>query len=496
MRWNSGAHRQPRRGKVLVLTGFSLTVLLGMVGITVDTGLLQTARRQAQNAADAAAMAAAMELYRGNTLANAKTIATGYLAKNGLTDPAVTIAVQVPQSGPYKGNTSYVEVIVTAPQSVYLMPILGVASPQSVAALAVGGYEAIQGGDGLVLLNPNSSPGLTAQGTSNIVVKGTVVVNAPGGGVDQYGNNVSGSSASIKTTGGGGGTGPAITAYAVLTAGGVDISGGSPSSDIVNFSGGTALFASTPTLPVANPLRNLPVPDASNGAVVTPNNPTAVTVTSGKSQTLNPGVYNDITINSGATVTFKPGIYILSPASNGQGLSIPDTATINAAGAMFYLTGSDYLDWKNLAKPTFSPGKYDALDTPLDGPLPPTNGSIPAAPDPGGTIYAQLSIGGSGGSATLTGYSDAFSPFNGITFYMRPRASLQSNAVTISGAGSAGFNIGGILYAEWADITLKGNRTYNGPMVVGTLSLNGTTSVTINSGGRSFGTASQVFLVE
>src|SRR5207244_2538050 len=113
MRRYTSRNLQQRRGKILVLFAFSLTALLGMVGITVDTGLLQAARRQVQNAADVGAVVAAMELYRGNTLKNAQSIATTYIQNkaNGMTDPAVTIAIQVPKSGPYLNNTSYVEVI-------------------------------------------------------------------------------------------------------------------------------------------------------------------------------------------------------------------------------------------------------------------------------------------------------------------------------------------------------------------------------------------------
>jgi hypothetical protein len=98
-------------------------------------------------------------------------------------------------------------------------------------------------------------------------------------------------------------------------------------------------------------------------------------------------VYNDIYL-SNANVTFNPGIYIITPTSIGQGLTISGgQSNITANGAMFYLTGSDYLpaNGKSLAY-------YDLIDTPLDGPLPPTNGTIPTAPDPAGTVYASLNI--------------------------------------------------------------------------------------------------------
>src|SRR5262249_33046750 len=127
--------------------------------------------------------------------------------------------------------------------------------------------------------------------------------------------------------------------------------------------GSNPLQANVPAL-VANPLRDLPVPDASNGAEVSLNDPAAVTVTRKTPQVLRPGVYNDITIAENAAATFKSGIYIISPASAGQGLNIAESAIVSGTGVMFYLTGSDYLSSGK------SPGYYDKLDTPLDGPLP------------------------------------------------------------------------------------------------------------------------------
>ena len=132
----------PRRGKVLVLVALTLTVLLGMVGLTVDSGLLQTGRRQVQNAADAGALAAAMELFRGNTLDGAAALAASLIqSNNGLTDPAVTVTVQTPQGGAYLGNPNYVEVIVSAPQRAYLGPLIGGSATQTIVARAVAGFD-------------------------------------------------------------------------------------------------------------------------------------------------------------------------------------------------------------------------------------------------------------------------------------------------------------------------------------------------------------------
>jgi Flp pilus assembly protein TadG len=451
MRWHPQTAHRPRRGKVLVLTAFSVVPLLGMVGMTVDTGLLQTARRTAQNAADAGSLAAAMELYRGNTLANAQTIATSYIQKCGLTDPAVTIAVQVPQSGPYKGNTNYVEVIVTAPQSVYLMPILGVSSPQTVAARSVAGYEQINSNAEAIVLLGSSAPDLSMGGTDQIKVNGSIVVNASGGGEDQYGNNIGSGTAAIKTNGT-----PIIEATAVFVHGGV-----SDPSVISNYvSGGPApLFANVATV-VADPLSGLPLVSASNDQYSTKNYG-AVTVSNG--QTLQPGIYNDISINNMTNVTFAPGIYILSPSSKGQGLNISGGKTsIEANGVMFY---SAWSGWPN-----------------------------PPGP---GTVYASLNLGGgTPSSINMTGLSaaGASTVFNGLLFY---QPSINTNDVSV--AANANLTLNGTVYAPSATLTTQGgvNITGSTRYVLDSMSLGGNNVLTIPTGPSNLlGTANQVFLVE
>src|SRR6185437_12389178 len=58
-----------RRGTVTPLTILNLSLLVGVVALAVDGGTLMEARRHAQAAADAAALAAATDLY-SNYLTN------------------------------------------------------------------------------------------------------------------------------------------------------------------------------------------------------------------------------------------------------------------------------------------------------------------------------------------------------------------------------------------------------------------------------------------
>src|SRR5687768_12949042 len=53
-----------RRGTVTVAVGICLVAMLGVIALSLDGGLLLDKRRQAQAASDAAALAAASELFR------------------------------------------------------------------------------------------------------------------------------------------------------------------------------------------------------------------------------------------------------------------------------------------------------------------------------------------------------------------------------------------------------------------------------------------------
>ncbi len=59
--------RNPRTGQSLVAVAVALVALLGFVGLAIDVGMMMIARNEVQNAADAAALSGASELYKGTT---------------------------------------------------------------------------------------------------------------------------------------------------------------------------------------------------------------------------------------------------------------------------------------------------------------------------------------------------------------------------------------------------------------------------------------------
>ncbi len=83
---------------MLVWCALLLPILLGMVGLVIDGGLMMATYREAQNAADAAALVGAYDLLPGQTAANYSTdgqaMVTGSNANN-LSNAFVTVNREV-----------------------------------------------------------------------------------------------------------------------------------------------------------------------------------------------------------------------------------------------------------------------------------------------------------------------------------------------------------------------------------------------------------------
>lgn len=75
------------RGQVIVVFALALVALMAAAGLAFDVGRFYSEKRFLQNAADAAALAAANSLIRGNTTSQADTDARAVLTRNFANDP-------------------------------------------------------------------------------------------------------------------------------------------------------------------------------------------------------------------------------------------------------------------------------------------------------------------------------------------------------------------------------------------------------------------------
>lgn len=285
-----------QKGAMVALLAIALPVLLGGVGMVIDTGSFYDLRRRVQSAADAAAVAAAQEVRLQNT-ANVESSALYDARQNGFADDTTT-SVDVhrpPTLGHYKGDTDYVEVIVSAKAPLFFMSAL-TDREFNVRGRAVAGVA----GTSVCTwtLDETAKYSFNATGTSNITFNDCgIFVNSD-------------DARAARTTG-----------SATVTAPSIDVVG--------NYTGNG--FSPTPRTgasQLGDPFAELPMPSVGSC------NYTNKKVTG--TTTLGPGVYcGGLTINAGAKVTLNPGLYVI----RGGGIDISGKATVAGDGVTFFNTG-------------------------------------------------------------------------------------------------------------------------------------------------------------
>lgn len=495
-----------RKGAIAVMVAIMMTMLLGLLGLVLDTGLLLARHRQTHNGADAAALAAAMDKLRGKSNAEATTTAGLFAAEHGAQIEAVNIP---PLSGPYAGNANFVEVFTIANSTTLFMQVLGSNPSQQVRARAVAGFEAVSAGEGVAVLDPDARPGLGASGNGSLRVNGRVVVNSEGGGVDEFGAPVNNGNTGYAAR-----PGKGIWAQSVDVVGGVE----SPASFAMpemwpNLGGPTPVRARQ--LPEPDPLIELPVPTISRGVDPTDRTPTSndsgVLVTNTGNQNLfapnrvatagemigtyaategevilHPGVYTSIDV-TGGKVYFVPGIYVIKAKKNNQSALKITGGTVTGKGIMFYNTGSN-----------FNPqdGTPDINDKKLKPPVDDgaslggftVNDSMQLSP----IDTENISYTATHGTYTPPATAANISAYNGMLFFQRRRS---TQTIAINGGGTAAA-LSGTMYAKWANFTLAGQGAYDAQFVAGSISITGLADVTVLSAGKARGKANQLFLVE
>lgn len=300
-----------RRGTVAILVAVSLVLILGVVALTLDGGALLAERRRAQNIADAAALAAASDLFDyywknsgDDPFQTAYSSAIEVANKNGYDNDGVVSFVNVhipPQSGLYTGRRGYVEVEVEYRFSRMFSNIFGQGDiPVRARAVAIG--SAIAADVGILVLEPTNRAAFNAQGSGTTNVNGTpVVVN---------------STNSEGTVVGGGGY---VAAHEFFLTGGYTTTGG----------GSLVGPVRTNRPGLDDPLKDMPPPDPLS---MTVQQTKKIQETSGDI-VLEPGVFKGgINVSGTANLTLKPGIYYM----DGGGFSFSGQGSLYGKGVMIY----------------------------------------------------------------------------------------------------------------------------------------------------------------
>lgn len=332
---------QKKRGAVAVLLAVSLIAILAVAALAMDAGKILDDKRQLQAAADAAALAAADDLF-ANYAANqgadpsgtAKASALSTASADGFNNngTANTVTVNIPPaSGIAAGKAGYAEVIIQLDQSRGFSGIFGTGTMPVTARAVAGGNP---GNVGILILDPSLESACDIEGNVNILNNGQIYCNSNATVPNDSASPAPGSVYLAST--------------AVLQVAGINIiSGGNLNNGgTVNYvnNGGLSYYNGA----IPDPLANIPEPTTAGLT-----NYGDVTITS--NTTLQPGVYGNITIQSegggygggwgggggGGTapvVTMSPGIYYLS---NGGSLVL-SAGTLQGTGVMIFdNTGGD-----------------------------------------------------------------------------------------------------------------------------------------------------------
>ena len=320
--------RKSERGQALILIVFAILGMVGLTALAVDGGNAYSNRRQAQNTADAAALAAALAKSKNENLTNA---GISRAVSNGFNNDGTTNSVVIhnpPTSGPYAGNSQYIQVIITSYVDTYFGSVVGINSVtnevQAVARVVPPVAGAMYPGFAVV--------GLAPSGCNAVYVAGNGQIQTWGGGLysnstDTCGMHFQGSS-QTQTHEGSGGINMVANAYQVT---------GNPSIQ----THGEGSHGNLPQLPY--PPTNLPNPQCSGTATK-----------SGSSMT--PGNYSGTFPPSGVQ-TLQSGVYCLSGSFK---MNANDKLTGNNVVIVLEVGGS--LDWNGsseikLSAPTSGPFK-------------------------------------------------------------------------------------------------------------------------------------------
>jgi hypothetical protein len=338
------------KGQAVILVVIAMGVLLiGALGLALDGGQMYAHRQMAQAAADAAAQAGIMSIFRGTNATSSYPFGTGtppiasttctttdgrtpcvYARNNGFGGTAsdtVTLSFPATVTGVTLSSATVPAFSVSVQRTLQtgLIRFLGASSTSSIVAKATAGMVGTVSSDCIYVLNPAAQNAFLANNGAAVSVSGCAIA-------------VNSSSSQ----------GASISGGASVTAPALDIVGGCSCT-------GTYPTLATGVAAIADPFASLPAPTPASCAA----HPTMYSPGSGT--TLSPGTYcGGITVSNGATnVVFSAGTYIIE----GGGVTFGGGATASGSNVMFFLSGTN----TTYASVTIANGVSVTLSGPVSG---------------------------------------------------------------------------------------------------------------------------------
>jgi hypothetical protein len=298
----------------------------------MDGGTLLDKRRSVQATADAAALAAAADLWDHYSANNgldpaphtAQASAVSTATANGFVDGVnSTVTVNVPPltSANFNGKAGYVEVIITYNQPGGFSSIWNSAAVPVKAHAVAGGNP---GNVGILMLDLHKRIMAQIGDNVNILNGGAIFIN---------------SDATVNGDINEGNYAIYLESTAHLTTGGIYTVGplGREAGSTITYTNGGSL--NTGVSPLPDPLASIPEP-------VVPSGPNFGNKTyappKGSVQTfhMSPGIYGDVQIKTGATVIMDAGIYYV----HGGSMTLAAGTTVTGSDVMFYDMPNNYFD--------------------------------------------------------------------------------------------------------------------------------------------------------
>lgn len=164
-------------GALMIITAMLFPVLLAFMGLSLDFGLIYDWKRRQQKAADAAAIGAATELWRGNGADTARLAGADDAALNGFDGSSTSRDITVDINIPYNGSNQMVEAVITERQvPTYFLRVVGW-DQMTVQSRAVSGLVRYASGC-IHTLDPTERSTLKVNGTSRFLGECEVLVNS------------------------------------------------------------------------------------------------------------------------------------------------------------------------------------------------------------------------------------------------------------------------------------------------------------------------------
>lgn len=339
IRRRMAAFGRDARGSVAVLAAVLMPVVIGGLGLWVETGYWSHMQRKVQQAADMAAQAASVRLRAGDSQAAITATAQRVALVSGLSQGGVVTVNLPPVTGARAGAPDAVEVILTETHPRYFTAIFA-GGRVTVAGRAV---SVIEGGSTacMLALSPSATSGILVSGSTSVTMQGC----------DLAANSVSGTAYDMGNSG------------ATLSAGCIYTVGGARTNANLTLTGCAA--PRTNSVAARDPYRGVAEPEVrgtcTNGNVGQPNTTQTLTPTA-----LHPNGMKFLRFCKGldlkGTVRLEPGLYIVEGglSINGGDANSANAASITGAGVTIYMAPGSELKLNgnvaiNLSAPTAGP---------------------------------------------------------------------------------------------------------------------------------------------